>query len=75
MVMNIMAQKVNNQAHGVTVDTTIVSITEPLNHSLAARAVTTSQSSFWPLLAIAVASLASVSWSVVLLWLIGCAIW
>jgi len=73
--MSSMPQKVKNQVHSVTVDTTIVSISEPLNHSLAARAVATFQMSLWPLMVIAVGVLASVIWTFVLLWLIGHAIW
>jgi len=73
--MSTTAQKVNNQVHSVTVDTAIVSIRKPLNHSRTARVVETFQTSLWPLIAIAVAGLASVSWTVVLLWLIGSAIW
>jgi len=73
--MSAMAQKVNNPVHSVTVDTSIVSIREPLNHSPTARAVATFQTSLWPLMAIAVAILATVSWTFVLLWLIGHAIW
>ena len=73
--MNPMPQKVKNQVHSVTVDTTIVSIGEPLNHSLTARAAATFQMSLWPLMVIAAAVLASVFWTFVLLWLIGRAIW
>jgi len=70
-----MPQKVKNQVHSVTVDTTIVSIGERLNHSLAARAAASFQTSLWPLMVIAVAVLASVIWTFVLLWLIGHAMW
>jgi hypothetical protein len=70
-----MPQKVNNPVQSVTVDTTIVSIREPPNHSLIARAVTTFQTALWPLMVIAVAGLASVFWTFVLLWIIGHAIW
>lgn len=73
--MSTMPQKVKNQVHSVTVDTSIVSIGEPLNHSLTARAVATFQMSLWPLMVIAAAVLASVSWTFGLLWLIGHAIW
>ncbi len=73
--MSPMPQNVKNQVHSVTVDTTIVSMREPLNHSLAARAVATFQMSLWPLIVIAVGLLASVTWTFVLLWLIGRAIW
>ena len=73
--MSSMPQNVKNQVHSVTVDATIVSIREPLNHSLAARAVATFQMSLWPLMVIAVGVLASVIWTFVLLWLIGHAIW
>jgi hypothetical protein len=73
--MTPMPQKMKNQVHSVTVDTAIVSIREPLIHSLTARAVATFQMSLWPLTVIAVAVLASVSWTFVLLWIIGQAIW
>jgi hypothetical protein len=73
--MSPMPQKVKNQGHSVTVDTTIVSIGNPLNHSLATRAVASFQTSLWPLMVIAVAGLASVIWTFVLLWLIGHAMW
>jgi hypothetical protein len=73
--MSPMPQNVKNQVHSVTVDTTIVSIREPLNNSLAARAVATFQISLWPLMVIAVGALASVIWTFGLLWLIGHAIW
>ena len=73
--MSPMPPSVKNQVHSVTVDTTIVSIGEPLNHSLAARPVATLQMSLWPLMVIAVGVLASVIWTFVLLWLIGHAIW
>ena len=73
--MSPMPQKVKNQVQSVTVDTTLVSIREPLNHSLAARAVATFHMSLWPLMVIAVGVLASVTWTFVLLWLIGHAIW
>ena len=73
--MSPMPQNVKNQVHSVTVDTTIVSIGEPLNHSLAARAVASFQTSLWPLMVIAVAVLASMIWTFVLLWLIGHAMW
>jgi hypothetical protein len=66
-----MPQKVKNRAHSVTVETTIVSIGEPLNHSSTARAVATFQTSLWPLMVIAAAVVASVIWTFVLLWLIG----
>jgi hypothetical protein len=70
-----MPRKVNNQVQSVTIDTTLVSIREPPNHSLAARAVATSQTTLWPLMVIAVAGLASVFWTFALLWMIGRAIW
>ena len=73
--MSSMPQNVKNQVHSVTVDATIVSIREPLNHSLAARAVATFQMSLWPLMVIAVAVLASMIWTFVLLWLIGHTMW
>ena len=73
--MSPMPQNVKNQVHSVTVDTTIVSIGEPLGHSLTARAVATFQTSLWPPMVIAVAVLASVFWTFVLLWIIGHAIW
>ena len=73
--MSPMPQNVKNQVHSVTVDTTIVSIGEPLNHSLAARAVASFQTSLWPPMVIAVAVLASIIWTFVLLWLIGHAMW
>ena len=73
--MSPMPQKVKNQGHTVTVDTTLVSIGDPLNHSLATRAVASFQTSLWPLMVIAVAVLASVIWTFVLLWLIGHAMW
>ena len=73
--MSPMPQNVKNQVHSVTVDTTIVSIGEPLNHSLAARAVASFQTSLWPPMVIAVAVLASVFWTFVLLWIVGHAIW
>ena len=73
--MSPMPQNVKNQVHSVTVDTTIVSIGEPLNHSLTARAVASFQTSLWPLMVIAVAVLASIIWTFVLLWLVGHAMW
>ena len=73
--MSPMPQKVNNQVQSVTVDTTIVSIREPLHHSLIARAATTFQTALWPFMVIAVAGLASVLWTFGLLWTIGHAIW
>jgi hypothetical protein len=73
--MSPMPQNVKNQVHSVTVDTTIVSIGEPLNHSLSARAVASFQTSLWPVMVIAVAVLASMIWTFVLLWLIGHAMW
>ena len=73
--MSPMPQNVKNQVHSVTVDTTIVSIGEPLNHSLAARAVASFQTALWPPMVIAVAVLASIIWTFVLLWLIGHAMW
>ena len=73
--MNPMPQKVKNQVHSVTVDTAIVSIGEPLNHSVTERAAATFQMSLWPLMVIAAAVLASVFWTFVLLWFIGHAIW
>ena len=73
--MSPMPQKVKNQVHSVTVDTTIVSMGEPLNHSPTARAVAALQMSLWPLTVIAVAVLASIIWTFVLLWLIGHAMW
>jgi hypothetical protein len=73
--MSPMPQNVKNQVQSVTVDTTIVSIREPRDHSFATRTVSTFQTSLWPLMVIAVAGLASVSWTFVLLWIIGRAIW
>ena len=73
--MSPMPQKVKNQVHSVTVDTTLVPIREPLGYSLTARAVATFQTSLWPPMVIAVAVLASVFWTFVLLWIIGHAIW
>ena len=73
--MSPMLPKVKNQAHSVTVDTTLVPIREPLGYSLTARAVATFQTSLWPPMVIAVAALASVFWTFVLLWLVGRAIW
>ena len=73
--MSPMPQNVKNQVHSVTVDTRIVSIGEPLNHSRAARAVASFQTSLWPPMVIAVAVLASIIWTFVLLWLIGHATW
>ena len=73
--MSPMPQNVKNQVHSVTVDTTIVSIGEPLNHSLSARAVASFQTSLWPPMVIAVAVLASIIWTFVLLWLVGHAMW
>ena len=73
--MSTMAQKVNNQVHSVTVDTTIVSIREPLNHSPVVRAAACFQRSLWPLMVIGVATLSSVLWMFALLWLLGRAIW
>jgi hypothetical protein len=73
--MSSMPQNVKNQVHSVTVDTTIVSIGEPMNHSLTARALATFQMSLWPPMVIAVAVLASVIWTFVLVWLIGHAMW
>ena len=73
--MSPMPQNVKNQVHSVTVDTTIVSIGEPLNHSLAARAVASFQTLLWPPMVIAVAVLASIIWTFILLWLIGHAMW
>jgi hypothetical protein len=73
--MSSMPQKVKNQVHSVTVDTTIVSIGESPNHSLAARAVATLQLSLWPPMIIAIAVLSSVFWTGALLWVIGNAIW
>jgi hypothetical protein len=70
-----MAQKVNNQVHSVTVDTTIVSIGEPLNHSSTVRAAASFQRSLWPLMVIGIAALSSVLWMFALLWLLGYAIW
>lgn len=72
--MSAMPQNVKNQVHSVTVDTTIVSIREPLNYSFTARAGATFRTSLWPLMVIALAVLSSVFWTFVLLWLIGCAI-
>jgi hypothetical protein len=46
-----------------------------MNHSLTARAVATFQMSLWPPMVIAVAVLASVIWTFVLVWLIGHAMW
>jgi diacylglycerol kinase len=73
--MSPMPQKVKSQVHSVTGDTAIVSIREALDQSLTARAVATFQTLLWPLSAIAVAVLTSVSWTFVLLWLIKRAIW
>jgi hypothetical protein len=73
--MSSMPQKLKNQVHSVTVDTSIVSIGEPINHSLTARAVATFQMSLWPPMVIGVAVLASVIWTSVLVWLIGHAMW
>ncbi len=73
--MSPMPPKVKNQVHSVTVDATLVPIREPLGYSLTARAVATFQTSLWPPMVIAVAVLASVFWTFVLLWIIGHAIW
>jgi hypothetical protein len=73
--MSTMAQKVNSKVHSVTVDTTIVSIAEPLNHSPAAGAAGSFQRSLWPLMVIGIAGLASVLWMFALLWLVGSVIW
>jgi len=73
--MSSMPQNVKSHIHSVTVDTTIVSIREPLNHSFTARAVATFQTALWPLMVIVVAVSASAFWTVVLLWLIGHTIW
>jgi hypothetical protein len=73
--MSPMPQKVKNQVHSVTGDTAIVSIREALNQSLTARTAATLQTSLWPPIVIAVAVLASVFWTFVLLWIIGHAIW
>ena len=73
--MSTMAQNVNNKVHSVTVDTTIVSIGESLNHSPAVRAAASFHRSFWPLMVIGIAALASVLWIFALLWLIGSVIW
>jgi hypothetical protein len=73
--MSTMAQKVNSKVHSVTVDTTIVSIGEPLNHSPALGAAATFQRPLWPLMVIGIAALASVLWMFALLWLVGSVIW
>jgi hypothetical protein len=72
--MSTMAQKVNNQARSVTVDTTIVSIREPSNHSPHLQAAAGFQRLLWPLMAIGVAALSTVLWIVGLFWLLGRAI-
>jgi len=66
-----MRQKVKNQAHNVTLETTIVSIRESLNHTLTVRAVAIFQKSIWPLIVISAAALSSVLWTFALFWLIG----
>ena len=74
--MSPVPQKVKDQVHSVTVDTSIVSIREPLTRSPApVRAVASIQRSLWPVLVIAVAALSSVLWTIALLWLVGRAIW
>jgi len=74
--MSPVPQKVKDQVHSVTVDTSIVSIREPLNRLPATvRAVASFQRSLWPVMVIAVAALSSVLWTIALLWLVGRAIW
>ena len=74
--MSPVPQKPKNQVHSVTVDTGIVSIREPLDRLPAmVRAEASFQGSLWPLMVIAVAALASVLWTIALLWLVGLAIW
>jgi hypothetical protein len=73
--MSMMAQKVNNRAQSVTVDTTIVPIGEPSNHSPTVCATASFQKSLWPLMVIGVAALSSVLWMFALLWVLGHAIW
>jgi|SoiMethySBSTD1v2_1073268.scaffolds.fasta_scaffold42232_2 hypothetical protein len=72
--MRTLAQKVNNPVHSVTVDTSIVSIGEPLNRSSTIRAASFPRS-LWPLMVIGIAALSSVLWMFGLLWLLGYAIW
>ena len=72
--MRPIAPKVNNQVHSVTVDTSIVSIRDPLSYPLTGRAAPSFRKSLWPLIVIAIAALSSVFWALVLLWLIGHAV-
>ena len=74
--MSPVPQKVTDQVHSVTVDTSIVSIREPLDHLPATfRAIASFHRSLWPVMVIAVAALSSVLWTLALLWLVGNAIW
>jgi hypothetical protein len=74
--MSPVPERVKDQVHSMTVDTSIVSIREPLDHLPATvRAIASFQRSLWPLMVITVAALSSVLWTIALLWLVGNAIW
>jgi len=74
--MSPMPQKVKDQVHSVTVDTSIVSIREPLTRlPSTVRAIASFHRSLWPVMVIAIAALSSIIWTVGLLWLVGRAIW
>jgi len=74
--MSPVPQKVKDQVHSVTVDTSIVSIREPLPRlPSTVRAIASFHRSLWPVMVIAVAALSSVLWTIALVWLVGRAIW
>ena len=74
--MSPVPQKMKDQIHSVTVDTSIVSIRDTLDQLPATvGAIVSFQRSLWPVMVIAVAAVSSLLWTIALLWLVGTAIW
>ena len=74
--MSLQPQKVKHVSQTATLDSSIVSARDRLNYSPPAdRLATFLQGSLWPLMVIAVGTLASVLWTLALLWLVGRAFW
>ena len=74
--MSVKPQQVKSLSQTVTVDANVVSVRDSLSYSPpSGRARSFIQGSLGPLMAIAVAALSSVLWTVGLLWLIDHAFW
>lgn len=74
--MSLQPQNLKSVSQTVTVDARVVPVRDTLGYSrLSGRALAFLQASLWPLMVIAIATLSSVLWTVLLLWLIGRVLW